>query len=223
MNNLVLITSVMNICDKPFSYIPIRSTFTYEERFEQTKSTIASIKDKIPNVKILFVECSDLTDEHTNYIIENVDYFINIYSSIELRNMVEGLSKSLGENILILTAIEYIKYKNINYDNFFKLSGRYWLGNNFNYDNYNNDKIVYAIDGNNPRDVFTSLYKINKKYIQEYEIFIKTYKDLLKQCCCAEIFFGLFLMTIPDEHKHIINKIGVNGYIAVCENLYIDN
>jgi hypothetical protein len=52
MNNLVLITSVVKTPDKPLSYINSRSIYTHEERFEQTKKTIQSIRQKIPNVKI---------------------------------------------------------------------------------------------------------------------------------------------------------------------------
>ena len=43
MSNLVLITSVINTPKKPLSYSKIRSVFTREERFEQTKKTIESI------------------------------------------------------------------------------------------------------------------------------------------------------------------------------------
>ena len=53
MNNLVLITSVIKTPNKPLSYINTRSIYTHEERFEQTKKTIQSIREKIPNVRYL--------------------------------------------------------------------------------------------------------------------------------------------------------------------------
>ena len=37
MSNLVLITSVINTPNTPLSYSKIRSVFTREQRFEQTK------------------------------------------------------------------------------------------------------------------------------------------------------------------------------------------
>ena len=62
MSNLVLITSVINTPKKPLSYSNVRSVFTREERYEQTKKTIQSIREKIPNYKIMIVECTDFTE-----------------------------------------------------------------------------------------------------------------------------------------------------------------
>ena len=56
MNNLVLITSIINTPQNPLSYSNIRSVFTREERFNDTKETIKSIKEKIPYCKIMIVE-----------------------------------------------------------------------------------------------------------------------------------------------------------------------
>ena len=67
MNNLVLITSVINTPDKPLSYSKVRSVFTREERYEQTKKTIQSIKENIPDYKIMIVECTDFTEEEKSY------------------------------------------------------------------------------------------------------------------------------------------------------------
>ena len=63
MDNLVLITSIINTPKTPLSYSKIRSVYTRNERFEQTKKTIESIKEKIPNHKILIVECTDFNED----------------------------------------------------------------------------------------------------------------------------------------------------------------
>ena len=63
MNNITLITSIVNISNNPLSYTNIRSVYTREQRFIQTKNTIKSVREKIANNKILLVECSDLNDE----------------------------------------------------------------------------------------------------------------------------------------------------------------
>ena len=67
MINLVLITSIVNTPNLPLSYTTTRSVFTTEERFTQTKKTILSVKEKIPNCKILIVECSKLSEEQYEY------------------------------------------------------------------------------------------------------------------------------------------------------------
>ena len=48
MNNLILITSVINTPNKPLSYTKNRSVFTRNERFEQTKKTILTVREKVP-------------------------------------------------------------------------------------------------------------------------------------------------------------------------------
>ena len=46
MVNIVLITSVINTPNKPLSYSKIRSLYSRQERFEQTKKTLTGLKHK---------------------------------------------------------------------------------------------------------------------------------------------------------------------------------
>ena len=119
MINLVLITSVICIENTPLSYTNIRSVYSHNERFEQTKKTIQTIREKIPNSKILIVECSKLNDDITNYLEKNSDYFINLYHNENIRNNTTSVSKALGEGTITISAIEYIIQNNIQFDNFF--------------------------------------------------------------------------------------------------------
>ena len=74
MKNLVMITSILNPPRKPLTgfvenaacgivYSRIRSVFTREQRFNQTKKTIQTIKEKIPESKIIIVECTNFNKE----------------------------------------------------------------------------------------------------------------------------------------------------------------
>ena len=143
MKNLVLITSVVNTPNLPLSYSKIRSVFTREERFLQTKKTIESIKEKIPDYKIMIVECTDFTDEEKSYFKNECDYILNLWDKKELHSNIFGLSKSLGEGTMTIEALKYIQYKKIEYENLFKICGRYSLNNEFNYNIYNNNKLVF--------------------------------------------------------------------------------
>jgi len=60
--NIVIITSVLNCVVKPLSYYHIRNIFTVEERYQQTLKSIDSVKKYIPNVEILYCECSNLSN-----------------------------------------------------------------------------------------------------------------------------------------------------------------
>jgi hypothetical protein len=222
LENITIVTSIINIPDKPFSYTSTRSIYSRNERFEQTKYTIQTIKNKIPDNKIIAIECSELNEEEIEYINNNVDYFINLYGNVDLEKYIFGISKSMGENTLLLTVINYLKENNIQYNNFYKISGRYWLTDKFNYDNFNNDKITYVCEKNNVNDVYTSFYKLNSKHIDLYVNFINANKKLLMNCICAEIFFGIFLNTIDECEKNKIEIAGVAGYIAVWNNYFLE-
>jgi hypothetical protein len=222
IKNIVVITSIINIPNLPFSYTQTRSVYNRNERYEQTKITIKSIKDKIPDNKIMLIECSELNEEEIEYMNKNVDYFFNVYDNSILKEHIFGLSKSMGENVLLLCAIDYLKNNNVEYENFYKMSGRYWLTDKFNYDNYDNDKIIYVHEKNNKNDIYTSFYKLNIKQMNSYIDFIINNKELLEKCICAEIFFGIFLRQIDDCEKNVIEFAGVAGYIAVWNNYFIE-
>jgi hypothetical protein len=222
IKNLIVITSVINIPNLPFSYTSVRSVYNRNDRFEQTKNTIKSIRDKIPDSKIILIECSDLNNEETEYIKNHVEYFLNLYGTENnFEKYVFGLSKSMGENTLILQALEYLKLNNITYENFYKMSGRYWLTDNFNYENFNNNKISYCDVFNYEYEAFTSFYKLNTKHINSYVNFIKNNQDLLNYMD-AEIFLKKYLNTIDEDEKNKINSLGIAGYIAVYNNFLFE-
>lgn len=76
MNNIFLITSVINTPHKPLSYSKIMSVFTREERCNDTKETIKSIKEKIPNCKIMIVECSYFSEEENDFCLVHYLYIL---------------------------------------------------------------------------------------------------------------------------------------------------
>ena len=86
--NIVVVTSIINIPDTPFSYTSTRSKYGRKERFEQTKYTIRTIKNKIPDSEIMVIECSELDEEEIEYMNENVDYFFNLYGNIDLEQYI---------------------------------------------------------------------------------------------------------------------------------------
>ena len=221
-SNLVLITSIIYTPKIPLSYIDTRSVFTPEERFEQTKKTIQSVKEKIPNSKILIVECSNLSKEEHYYFNSNCDYFLNLIENKNVSDNIYSISKSLGEGTMTIAAIDYIKKNNIIFNNFFKITGRYWLSDNFDYIKFNNENIVVHYINNDINNCCTSLYKLHKNNIDSFYNFLKLNVGLMIKCMGYEVLFARFLNS--NIHNKIINlnKIGVNGYISVS-NDFIDN
>jgi hypothetical protein len=218
MDNLVLITSVINTPNKPLSYTNTRSVFSRKERFEQTKQTIQSIKAKIPNNKILLVECTDFNEEEKLYFEKECDYILNLWNNKELHSTIFGISKALGEGTLTIQAILYIKENNICYNNLIKISGRYWLNDNFDYAIFNNQSIIFR----KPDGLATStvLYKI-PNYIQDpLYTFLKDNYNNMKNCISYETLFSNFLKSIKYNNTIFFDKLGVSGYVTVCGSFY---
>ena len=134
--NLVLITSVLYTVNgnHPMS----RSIYSHDERFEQTKKTISAARKYIPNSWILFMECSPLREEHAAYIKENVDFFKNLWDT-PIRGRMFTASKAMGEGTQTIYALNYLFRENMEFNHYFKISGRYFLDERFNYSKWDND------------------------------------------------------------------------------------
>jgi hypothetical protein len=219
MNNLVLITSVICTPNTPLSYISVRSVYSHDERFEQTKRTIESVKQKIPNLKILIVECSNLSFDQEDYLKKNSDYFLNLYNDEKIRRNTSSISKSLGEGTMTLCALQYIIDNNIEFDNLIKISGRYWLSDKFDYNKFNNNNIVIKYIDNNKDNVFTALYQLPRETIMNLKTFLENKFLEMMKCIGYEVLFAIF---IKSETKMIVNlnPIGLEGYVSVAREFY---
>ena len=218
MENIVLITSIIKTPNIPLSY-GTRSIYTSEERFEQTKLTIQSIREKIPNCKIFIVECSELNNYEEEYFIKNCDYVLNLYDNIDLRNKIYSRSKALGEGTMTISALDFLKKNNIYYNNLIKVSGRYFLSENFKIENFLNDDIVIKYIDNNDNNVFTGLYKLPIKCIENFKEFLQYNYNNMVLCMGYEYLFAQFIKT-QQHKKQIFNPIGLKGYVSVSNDFY---
>lgn len=159
--DLVIISSAINTCNNPLSYYPVRSIYSPRERFYQTLRSIDSLS-KIPDKKILFVETT-LIPDYEEEIKSKVDFYRNIYRGNE--NIIDGPDKGIGEAISIMFGTAGIDITE--YDNIFKLSGRYYLNDNFNLSLWQNDDTIFWVNKVNG-DFLTVFYKINRKHYYQW-------------------------------------------------------
>ena len=191
--DLVIISSAINTCQAPLSYYPIRSIYDKQTRYEQTLQTIESIR-KIPNKKVYFVECTDIP-EFEEDIKKRVDFYKNIYKGNEA--VIDGPYKNVGEAISLLVV------DTDDYDNVYKISGRYYLTDEFDYSMWNNDDTMMWVDDANGWRL-TTFYKINKKQnIQWTGILMSMVRDNEPRA------IEQMMMEIIDFKR--INKVGVEG------------
>lgn len=216
IDNIVLVTSIINTPNNiPWSYSAIRSVFNREERFEQTKQTIKSIKELIPNYKIIIVECTDFTEEEMTFFFEECDYVLNLWERSDLHNAFFGKSKSLGEGTMTIEAIKYLQDKKIKFNNLFKISGRYWLSERFNYNNFNNNKLICHKINNNAGNIDTWLYKMPYSFINIWKEFLFNNRVSMINCIGYEVLFGNFLKYINYNEVMFYETMGCKGINAV--------
>lgn len=219
MNPLILITSIIDIPNLPLSYCETRSVFTRQERFEQTKVTIQSIKENIPDGRILLIECSPFTEEEDQFFKENCDFIVNLFYDEYCRNAIWSISKSWGEGTMTTYAFRYIREHDIVYNQFIKISGRYWLDDRFVYNDSSHiqTKISYLYD--NPDNVCTALYFLTKDHSELWNDFLINSFDAFMNCISYEEIFASFIKTLPETSYIVVPKIGISGYIAPFGNI----
>ena len=112
--------------------------------------------------------------------------------------------------MMTIKAFEYLEKENIDYLNLFKISGRYWLNENFNKDNFKNDS--YTIKRLDNNTVISNFYKLPKRLV------LKFHKYLNESTTNDSIFkqnFTTFIDTLKEEeenYKEIKEKIGISGF-----------
>lgn len=213
MSNYILICSVLNPPNIPLSYSKIRSVFSREERFEQTKNTIKTVKEKIPNTKIILVECTDFNENEYNYLNKECEHILNLWDRKELHPKIFGHSKALGEATQMIEIIDYIS-KNINLDHIIKIGGRYWLNDNFNFENFKDD-IVFK--KNHEGNVATTLYKISLSELKLLREYFIANEDKMRRFIGYEILVTQFL---SNKNVKYLETLGISGHCTVNGEYY---
>ena len=186
MKNIVLINSKIETSPSRFTYAQKRSIYSSEERFEQTKNTILSIKKYIPNCHIILIDNSVLEKYMHCYFENEVDLFINPIDDLVLNHDTNiNPTKAVGELAHIKCALEYIDNLDFEWGNLYKICGRYILNPSFNYQYFNNDKNIFrrnhALTDFKQREInqkalydsmvcfFTSFYKISRRNYDQFK------------------------------------------------------
>lgn len=204
MKNLIIISSVINTTNKALSYTNTRSVYSMLERYNQTIKSIESC-DKVENNEILFIETSNIDGYMEETIKTMVNYYINFSDNSKIQEIIDGPLKGKAEATQLWNGIREVNIDN--YDNIFKLSGRYWFSEEFDYLNYKNENNVF-VEGPNKNALGTVMYKIGKPYFDQYIKcldFCKRSNGMLEKDFIN--FFRNNYVTYP--------KIGIEGHVSV--------
>ena len=195
--NLVVITSLFKV---------YMSTTIYSEnqRKEQIKKSIETIKEKIPDVYIVLLEGGTSTDED----ISEFSKYVNEFIIIDIKN----LPKSIGEFRLLYNYFnsEQFKSKQTTFKTISKFSGRYYLNDSFLF----NESICFKYrEYENKGIVETRYYRFPILYLniflEKLEI-INQDNEFLSDSIDIEHLFAKH-MVLPISYATIDSKIGVSG------------
>lgn len=217
MLNAVIISSAIHTNNSPLSYTPTRSHFTHEQRFQQTLDTIAHLREKIPNVYIILIEVTKLSDEYQTILEKRVDYLYLTCNIPYIYQITEGPYKGYGEAISILTYLnsDHFKHYRNQFISVSKISGRYKPNNHFRFE-IAKDMILCKLNTNNP-DHYSRLHMSTMFYTIDISIIDMFIKALENTCNHTEIQEGIAL-----EHILPISIINNNIKLIIKEHLFVE-
>lgn len=199
--NFVMIPSCIHIYPEGCPENQKNTNLDPDVRFEQTKRTISSVKERIPDSYILFLDCSALTQEQIEYIRSNVDYFEDCKDDSYVHKQVFTAAnrKSSGERSYMLKAIHHLQSRKEQFKHIkslFKVGGRYWLNDQFKYEVYVSKRVdvlrtqwngyvwssCFKIDSQNVDTFYNLLIAYEHPFITGYtmESFMRDYKATIK-------------------------------------------
>ena len=195
----------------PLSYYPTRSIFSADERFQQTLETIKSIKKKLPSSYVLLADNSkDKLSKERVDILEKaqVDAIIQKYDPTKS----DSIYKAQGEAFTTSFGIEYLESLPERLDLVFKISGRYYLTDDFNLESYlticKENKVVGYTGGYN--EILTVLYAVPWcKLLKWKESMLQ-----LAESRSPMNFEGQFYLLVSDILAPI-QRLGVAGLQSV--------
>jgi hypothetical protein len=195
----------------PFTY-GCRSYFSPEERKLQTINTIQSIKKYFPKADIIFIEGGGAFDRD---IKNSVKKYLYLGKYNFCKRAVNNVSKAWGELVLTLCTI----FTWLKYDYTFKISGRYWLNGNVDYQIFTaNSKRVtgYDIYGDHTQ-ISTRLLGIPKScYIRYLYALLRRFWRVPNSNTVYEAYI---LQGLSNNNVNFIPKIGVSGFTGVTSEL----
>ena len=152
-----------------------------------------------------------------------VDIFINTLNDGIVNELTNNSPhKAFGEIAQTYKMLEYLRiyYKNMKINNIFKLTGRYLLNNNFDYNKYNNPNIIFKRNDlvEDRAYYFTCFYKIGKaKLGLYYDTMTELFEDIQKNHYEYEEW-EVLLPTLLYKEFDTIDILGVTQDIAVWKD-----
>lgn len=206
-DTIFIVTSTIHPISAPLSYTGTRSVFTAHERLIQTIATIDSVREKVPDAAIAFVENSPLSESEKNLVENAGARLISYCEDKETVKWRDSPFKGAGELYMLMQTLKWLK--NCGYRRMFKLSGRYCLDGNFEQSLFPMDKFGFYSDG---ASFSTRLYSVPKSLESLYgRQMKKAFANALKGYSIE----SYIMKGVPRDKIDLLPFLGITGQLAV--------
>ena len=182
----------------PYCFTP----FPPAERLEQTVQTMQSIRKHVPNATVILSEASA---EIKNADIETLTPYVDYFVLFAKKNM-KALGKNNGEKYMSLRIAMVLQH--CKFSRMYKLSGRYYLLDEFKESDFSDEKITLRRSTWRPERLcmLTVLYSVPPCQIDNY---VKALENTLKMP--MDIEHALFQSLLPGSYEEIpvVNSAGL--------------
>jgi hypothetical protein len=204
--NLVVVTSVI------YPFLP--SLYNAQERFEQLITlTIPSIQKKIPNAYLVIVEGSSLSTDQKNTLKK-----LGVHELLHID--IKNYEKSYGEATLLVKYFESKYFKNLiqnkNVLSINKISGRYYLNNEYNFNCCSLNKVLIK---KHEKSTWTNKGICDTRYyrfpLSSYQRYYNILKKILSEGIFIDLEHSFYHYEIFEFDKiENVDKIHLSGNLA---------
>jgi hypothetical protein len=204
--DVFLVTSTIAPSESPLAALPRRSSFSADERLDQTLGSIASIRAKVPGALIVLLENSDLSAAHTRVLQNAVDWLVLFDRDPRSIFFRDHSNRGVGEAYMLRSIHDVLR--SFDYRLLFKLSGRYRLSERFSLDRF-------------PQDRFGFLHRDGVASTRLYSV-PACLHNLYGRQLAAAFFAGRFGVSIEStitrgltsSQLQWLDVLGVNGHMG---------
>ena len=200
----VIITSVIYFSSNRLSYSATRSVFSPEERTAQTIKTVESIRQNIPGAEIILLEIGRRKDISVA-LTGMVDRYIFVGNNLAVKWASGGRHKGLGEAMGLLAAAKKLK---TGADFYFKVSGRYFLNDNFKLASWAGDEFVARM---HDAAISTRLYGFGRKLFPDWQ---RALRKSLYPLYKGRSIEDILPQMLGRESIRPVDMLGVSGFVA---------
>ena len=196
-----------------------RSVYNRKHRFEQTKQTIDSVKKHIRDAYIILIDCTEMNEEESTYFHQECNVVLDCSKQPHILQKVYGPHKSDGERSYLLHVLQHLEdhqdtFKG--YKHFFKLSGRYWLDDNFDFSKYDIPMdVISTVDPKLWEHACVScLFKLAYESLPKFKQALLYFQSQFEGGMCTEHFLYHYVYSLQHQAFNL-QVLGCGGNIAI--------